>query len=175
MLSSNSLRTAKDALAVGWPGYDSQAPNYLAAAQAHSLSLIYLSSGNPEDTKRLTATASKKNITVETKDSLLSSPSFLAERKAMEKLTWDHRGIIDFLVLLRSSYFGGMFESSFSWNVANKRHVLVNGGTWITINEENRGIGEGKGPECFVDGLSAIYGPLDMYGIRWQFPQGLFP
>jgi hypothetical protein len=178
----NSLRTAPDATAVGWPGYDFQKRNYLNSTVAHKLSLIYLSSGNPVDAIRFTTEAASLGINVTTKDILLtSSEKFAPAVEELEALSWDQRGIIDYLVLLGSSYFVGMFESSFTWNVANRRHVVVGNGAWRGVDGTNQGGGKRiKGQtegheECFWDKLSAVYGPVDMIGLRWQFPWGLYP
>ncbi|TVY40673.1 hypothetical protein LSUB1_G004426 [Lachnellula subtilissima] len=178
------MRTASDALAVGWPGYDEQSKNYLDAVSATNLSLVYLTTGNPADAARFTAKAATKNITVVSKDTLLAGEEFAAERAEMKNLSWDHLGMIDYYVLLRSSLFGGMFQSSFSWNVANKRHVVIGNGTWQEIAPMKAGLDtwydtEGTltydGPECFRDELSTIYGLTDMDSVRWQFPMALYP
>lgn len=168
------LRTAKDAAVVGWPGYDEQASNYLSSAVANNLSLVYLTTGNPPDVVRFTEFAANMSIEVATKTELLSEEGFEEEMEEMEKLTWDQRGLIDFEVLLRSSVFGGMFESSFSWNCALRRHVVVGKGKWETIGPGKQGVGNGKGRECFKDSLSAIFGPVEL-GIRWNFPLALWP
>jgi hypothetical protein len=178
------MRTAADAAAVGWPGYDEQSKNYLDAVVASNLSIVYLTTGNPVDAARFTETAARKNITVTTKDKLLDGEEFEQEHGEMKNLSWDHLGMIDYYVLLRSSLFGGMFQSSFSWNVANKRHVVVGNGIWLDIAPMNAGLdtyynSEGQlsydGPECFKDRLSTIYGLTDMDSVRWQFPMGLYP
>ena len=178
------MRTASDALAVGWPGYEEQSKNYLEAVSSTNLSLVYLTTGNPVDAARFTAMAATNNITVVSKDTLLAGEEFAAEREEMKNLSWDHLGMIDYYVLLRSSLFGGMFQSSFSWNVANKRHVVVGNGTWQEIAPMKAGLDtwydtEGDltydGPECFRDNLSTIYGLTDMDGVRWQFPMALYP
>jgi hypothetical protein len=143
---------------------------------SHSLQLIYLSSGNSADAARFTEAASALSINVTTKDLLLSEPGFESAKVQMENVSWDQKGIIDYLVLLRSSYFGGMYESSFSWNLANRRHVVVGNGNWTPITRETQGVPQdGSRAECFIDELSAIFGPLDMMGLRWQFPWGLYP
>jgi hypothetical protein len=174
------LRTAGDAAAVGWPNYTTQAENYLSAAQAANLTLIYLTSGNPKDTERFSSSAANLSISVATKTLLLSEPGFEDEKKQMEELSWDQQGGIDYEVLLRSSFFGGMFESSFSWNAALRRHVVVGGGRWQSIGAGKQGVeiemgGNGEdGTESFRDPLSVIFGPVNL-GIRWQFPLALWP
>lgn len=169
------LRTAEDATRVGWPGYDTQEANYMSSANKTNAKLIYLTTGAPEDAKRFTKTAKTNGMTVISKDLLLKGKDFKEERKALEKMTWDQRALIDFEVLLRASYFVGMFESSFSWNVALRRHVAVGKGTWLEIGPGKQGLDGMENPaEAFMDQYSAVFGPVDL-GIRWQFPFGLFP
>lgn len=169
------LRTASDAASVGWPGYDMQAGNYLNSVIETNLSLVYLTTGNPIDAKRFSDTAAEKGITVTNKDELLAGEEFATERQLMQSMSWDHLGMIDYNVLLRSSMFGGMYESSFSWNTALRRHVIVSKGSWEEIAPGKQGLDSEDGPECFKDALSTIFGPVDMIGIRWQFPMGLYP
>jgi len=169
------LRTAADAAKVGWPGYVTQAPNYLQASKASGLRLIYLSSGNADDARRFSEEAKNMSMTVTTKEELLAQPGFEVEKAALEALTWDQKGLVDYEVLLRCSRFGGMFESSFSWNLVNKRHVVEGGGKWIYIGVGQAGVDPITGPEAFMDGLSTIYGPKDLGRLRWQFPLALWP
>ena len=168
------LRTAGDAAAVGWPGYEEQRGNYVNATMENNLSLIYLTTGNPNDTVRFTESARTVSIDVTTKVDLLSEAGFEKELGEMEELTWDQMGLIDYEVLLRSSVFGGMFESSFSWNAALRRHVVVGQGQWEEIRNGKQGVGDGEGPESFKDTLSAIFGPVKL-GQRWNFPLALYP
>lgn len=108
------LRTADDAAAVGWQNYEKQAGNYLGAAMYRNISLIYLTTGNPQDAIRFNDLAANVSIAVATKVDLLSEKGFEEVLWEMKSLTWDQRVLIDYKVLLRSSVFGGMFERSFS-------------------------------------------------------------
>jgi hypothetical protein len=130
------LRTAADAAAGGWTPYAIQSGNYLDSATSHYLPIIYLACGNPTDRTLFTSTATNMNITVLTKREILSDPEFSDELAEMESLTWDQQALIDWEVLLRSSMFGGTWESSFAWNIALRRHVVVGGGTWIGRGKE---------------------------------------
>ena len=173
------LRTASDAPTNWWPGYESQAKDYFNHVEESKLSLIYLTSGSPTDAERFRETAASKGRTVVTKDILLSGEDYTSEREEMKNLRWDQLGAIDFLVLLRSSQFGGMFESSFSWNVALVRHIVANGGKWVPITEgkEGQGLREGEeeGPASFRDSLSSVFGKGHMNPIEWLFPLGEYP
>ncbi|TVY27914.1 hypothetical protein LHYA1_G003013 [Lachnellula hyalina] len=127
------LRTAADAKAAGWTPFAQQAENYLNHARAKQLSTIYLSTGNEEDAKVFIETAATLSIDVTTKEELLGGKKFERELEEMKLLTWDQRGLIDYEVLLRSSVFGGTYESSFDWSVAMRRHVVVGNGRWAQI------------------------------------------
>lgn len=54
---------------------------------------------------------------VMTKESLLEKDDL----EELAKLSWDQQAVVDYLVLLRSRYFLGTAESSFSWAVGVKR------------------------------------------------------
>lgn len=130
------LRTASDASAANWTPYSVQCSNYLASALDYNFTTIYLTSGNPSDTTQFISTAAELGISVTTKLDLLSAPEYAAEKAEMEKMTWDQQALIDWEVLLRSSLMGGTQESSFAWNVALKRHVVIGGGTWYGRGED---------------------------------------
>lgn len=169
------LRTAEDATKAGWPNYATQEANYIGAANRTGLNVIFLSAGAPKDVERFSKTAKASNMKVETKDSLLVGDLFHAEKKALGKFTWDQKALVDYEVLMGASYFAGMFESSFSWNVALRRHVVVGKGTWLEIGPGKQGLDGLENPkEAFIDTYSAVFGPVNL-GIRWQFPTALFP
>jgi hypothetical protein len=179
------LRTAADAKAAGWTPYINQSVNYLSHANQHKLPVIYLTTGNEADAKRFTEDAASFNMSVSTKEELLAEKGFERELKEMKALTWDQRGLIDYEVLLRSSLFGGTHESSFSWNVAMRRHVVTGGGTWTTIEDRSKLLpnknrkekelskreetgkevpglsGNFLAPQSFKDELSVVFGPPD--------------
>jgi hypothetical protein len=122
-------------------------------------------------------------MSVSTKEELLAEKGYERELKEMKALTWDQRGLIDYEVLLRSSLFGGTHESSFSWNVAMRRHVVTGGGTWTTIEDRSKLLpnknrkekelpkreeagkevprlsGNFLAPQSFKDELSVVFGP----------------
>lgn len=180
------LRTAADAKAAGWTPYTHQVENYLRHAQQHKLPAIYLMAGDEADAKRFTDAAANLSMEAVTREQLLTAKGFEREMKEMKALTWDQRGLIDYEVLLRSSLFGGTHESSFAWNLAMKRHVVVGGGKWLRISRNSskpmsrkrqqaqeakvgpdeekevpRQSGDHKGPQSFKDPLSIVFGPPD--------------
>jgi hypothetical protein len=168
------LRTDVDALNVGWPGYDIQSKNYLLGGRKSGLTSMYLASGNRTDSARFLDAAAQEGIIGSTKHELLARPGYERELERMDGLNWDQQGIIDYEVLLRCSGFSSVFESSFSWAIANRRHLVLHGGKWGTITEGYTGAEE-SGPETFMDEYSTIYGPKDMGKLRWQFPLALWP
>lgn len=119
------LRIEKDATE-GWPGdywgwsnYTAQAGAYINQTLGDGLDLIYVASGDLAQISRFTAEASRHNIKVETKHSLLS-PTSLTQ---LNQLSFDQQGLVDFLVMLKASDFAGVAHSSFAWSIALKRHL----------------------------------------------------
>jgi hypothetical protein len=138
------LRTAKDAAAVSWPGYEVQSRLFLDQAIEKKLSVIYVSSGSSSDMSRFQDDAQHRGIKVTNKAMLLKEKSL----ETLQSLTWDQQGIVDFEVLLKASDFGGISRSSFSWNVAMRRNVLSN----LTTDPRYRG------PQSMNDEFSTVYG-----------------
>ncbi|KAM3066261.1 hypothetical protein ACMFMG_003228 [Clarireedia jacksonii] len=157
------LRTAYDATAAGWTPFEVQTKNYLQAAKHNKLFLIYLVSASEHDIKRFTLHAQNyttRPMTVTTAYSLLSlTPSAL---KSYQHLSPAQRSLVDYEVLLKSTKFGGTLESSFSWNVALRRHVVWGNGSWIPQLEDftwDRGSTGEKGKTWGIVG-----GPVGGYG-----------
>lgn len=65
-------------------------------------------------------TAKTKNVTVVTKYDLLTG----ADRRQLDTFSFDQQGLVDFLIMFKASAFMGVAHSSFSWNVALRRHEL---------------------------------------------------
>lgn len=174
------LRTEADAIAANWNAYNPQTENYLNHANSSKLNVIYLASGNEKDKGYFTEDASSFGISVATKEDLLSGKGFEKELSEMHALGWEQKLLIDYQVLSRSSVFGGTHESSFAWNVAMRRHVVVGNGSWTPVGGEGstfskrrtgmarEELGRGnKAPtsfrsgerQSFVDDLSTVFGP----------------
>ncbi|KAK3374705.1 hypothetical protein B0H63DRAFT_255644 [Podospora didyma] len=119
------LRTESDALSA-WPKYENQSRAYLERAGGMGFKVAYLATGNKTEAERLARTAlTRHGLTVVTKHEVLEDhPDDL---RAIEALTWDQQALIDFVVLLESDYFFGVSPSSFSMNVALKRHLKMEG------------------------------------------------
>lgn len=114
------LRTAVNAQKAGWPAYDVQSRAYLDRAVAHGLSIIYVASGDKDAVARFQEDAAKEGRVVVTKQDLLDPEQI----EQLSHLTWDQQGLIDFEVLLKSSRFAGIQDSSFALHVAFRRRVL---------------------------------------------------
>jgi len=133
------LRTSDDATRLGWIDYDTQKDRYLKICEEAGLSTIYVASGNAPDTKRFASAASPRNVV--TKFDLLPE----ADAAFLRNMTWDQQvsihcahihllktihnltslqALVDYEILLKSSKFSGMTDSSFSWNIATRRRIL---------------------------------------------------
>ncbi|CAG8959082.1 hypothetical protein HYFRA_00012863 [Hymenoscyphus fraxineus] len=139
------LRTEGDATSANWTDYEDQAESYLKAVKSSGLKVVYLTTGNDEDKIRFAKDAANSSVTVVTKEDLLSTHGFEKEFAEMQNLGWEQKLLIDYQVLLRSSIFGGTHESSFSWNIAMRRHVLVGDGSWIPIGNKTASHERSKG------------------------------
>ena len=152
------MRVAADAAAAGWPGYEAQAPFYIAEAKRLNLTTIYLATGSPEHREMFRADAAREGLTVIVKEDLLQGEE-LAE---LQSLKWDQQALVDFDVLMHSTWFYGFVRSSFSWSVALRRGILPEAGT--------SGVPEEMSKDEYRDSLSAIAGRYDSIN-----PEGLWP
>jgi hypothetical protein len=118
------LRTENDALA-GWPSFDNQTAVYLRAASDRHFTAGYLATGNETEAAKFGKEAAQQMLRIVTKQDLVRDDEHLA--KQLMSLSWDQQALIDFLVLLDSDYFVGVNPSSFSMNVALKRHLQAEG------------------------------------------------
>ncbi|KAL2258870.1 hypothetical protein VTK26DRAFT_7641 [Humicola hyalothermophila] len=150
------LRTEHDALA-RWPKFDEQSRAYLGRASALGFKAAYLATGNKTEARKLAAAAEAEHgMGVVTKHELLGD--HVDDLAALEALTWDQQALIDFVVLLESDYFLGVSPSSFSMNVALKRHLKAEG-----LYTRPWKIG-GDG-----DGRSWLVGKYEHYWDDWLF------
>lgn len=117
------LRTESDALEF-WPNFQQQSEGYMKEAESRSLKHAYLACGNITDGQRFSEQAFKKiKLNVTTKDQLLKGED-LATLKAF---SWDQQALVDFLVLQKSTHFTGCSFSSFTMNIAFRRHLMTDG------------------------------------------------
>lgn len=123
------LRTEKDAEGAGWLGeatqhatFDAQTDMYILQAEQHRLKVVYTASGNADHVVLFAAKAwATHSINVTSKSMLLYGDDL----KELEMMTWDQQALVDYEVLQRCSVFGGFVKSSFSYNLAISRNVMV--------------------------------------------------
>lgn len=119
------LRTESDALG-GWPNFTDQTAAYLRESSHRGFKAGYLATGNETEASKFTAEASSQyQMQVITKHDLLKD--YPKDLKALQDLSWDQQALVDYLVLLGGDYFLGVSPSSFSMNVALKRHLQIDG------------------------------------------------
>lgn len=117
------LRTESDALGF-WPDFDTQSEGYLKEAEARKLKHAYLACGNATDGHRFADNAKERlGLEVTSKLDLLKNE----ELKSLTDLSWDQQALVDYLVLSKSTHFTGCSFSSFTMNVAFKRHTMTGG------------------------------------------------
>jgi hypothetical protein len=155
------LRSEEVAVKAGFPTYAQQTAHYFSLAKSSSLAVIYMASGDAEDSPRMANDGKQlvPPITVVTKQDLLSAE----EMKVLSALRWDQQALVDYIVLQKSSYFGGIAESSFSEMVAMSRRLSSSGGTC-----SRRGKPEGT-DVAYRDELSELSGgwPSDWHTKMW--------
>ncbi|EDN93985.1 hypothetical protein SS1G_09852 [Sclerotinia sclerotiorum 1980 UF-70] len=126
------LRTGLDAKAANWTSFEKQSQNYLQACKHNKLRVIYLVCTSENDINHFTSLAHKYttyDIHVATAHTLLSlHPNDLTTYLTLSST---QRAVLNSEILLKSSIFGGTYESSYSWNIALRRHIVWGNGTWI--------------------------------------------
>jgi hypothetical protein len=156
------LRTESDASKAGWLGdgdiknqhsnYTGQINAYLSQAVERNLPVIYVASGNASEISRFTEKAwSLHNFNVTSKLALLSG----TDLDALNNLSWDQQGLVDYEVLRRSTSLAGFAKSSFALNIAITRNEFVD------YNRERLRIRREEARDqsvAFDDGLSKIWG-----------------
>lgn len=150
------LRTEEDALG-NWPSFDEQAGAYLAVMAARQVCLAYVATGNASEAARFAALARQRfddeEIEVVTKHHVLGDGP-------LDGISWDQQAVVDFVVLLHADWFVGTSPSSFSINVALKRHL--GGGEGLHTRPWRVGGDEG-------DGRSWLVGRYENYWEDWLF------
>ncbi|KAI1430038.1 hypothetical protein F5Y12DRAFT_781634 [Xylaria sp. FL1777] len=119
------LRTEEDALSQ-WPTYGNQSNGYLYKAEKQGFGggTAYLASGSEKERRRFSEDAQARlDLKVRSKYALLQGQDL----EKLKSLSWDQQALVDFAVLLESDYFVGVSPSSFSINVALKRHLRKEG------------------------------------------------
>ncbi|GAB7366550.1 hypothetical protein MBLNU230_g8537t1 [Neophaeotheca triangularis] len=141
------VRTSDDAVKAGWnPDFEEQTDHYIAQAQAANVSVIFAAGGNDDDEERFVEKAKALGIHVVGKWDLLSGN----DARELENLSWDQRGLFDFEMLLRATSYGGYARSSFSHNIAFRRHFMSAVEDPFADPDDH-----------FADELSRVYGRFD--------------
>lgn len=175
------LRTEADAELSGWlrayGGFDAQTDRHIEACRGLGLDVMYVASGDQGDIDRFARKAyDREGIAVVSKRDLLSGPR---EREALDGLTWDQQGAVDWEILSRSSFFSGPVMSSFSWNIALRRYFYTGGGD-RSGRENPYAIQEDEAQVTYDDGLSRLIfrTPLETlldFSLEMMAPRGMFP
>lgn len=122
------IRTEADAAVENWDSYEVQLQHVREQLAANVLSALYVATGTASDVDRLRADLADMRIPVnETHDApvqVLHKWDLFdeADLMFMDTLTWDQMALVDFDIMLRASRFTGIWESSWAWTIAMKRH-----------------------------------------------------
>ena len=122
--------------------YEGQSKAYLEEAALMNATVLYAASGSVRELSRLAIDALDYNVEVNHKFELLKG----RDREMLEMLKWDQMALVDYLVLLKVQDFAGIGHSSFSWNLALKRH------------EHAHRKGSVHEDQLWSDGRSSLYG-----------------
>ncbi|KAI1335607.1 hypothetical protein F5Y15DRAFT_428094 [Xylariaceae sp. FL0016] len=157
------LRTEQDALAQ-WPSYEDQSRAYLREAERQGFAggVAYLASGSETEAHKFATDAMEGlHLTVRSKFDVLQD----TQLTTLRAMSWDQQALVDFVVLLGADYFVGVSPSSFSINVALKRHLRTEG--LQTRPWRVGGLGDGR---------SWLVGQYEKYWDDWLFMfDGLWP
>lgn len=117
------LRTESDALDF-WPSFQEQSDGYLKQAKTHGLKYAYLAGGDPKEARRFADKAfNTTQVHITTKLDLLQGDN----KKLLDAFSWDQHALLDYLILEKSAHFTGCSFSSFTMNIAFKRHLMTGG------------------------------------------------
>jgi len=105
----------------GWLSFDYQAKRALEMSIEEDLRHVYLATGQESAFTKLRDAAKPHNISIESKWTLLTPQ----EVGWLQELTFDQMAEVDYLVLSLSQKFVGLSDSSFSAQLALKRHLFI--------------------------------------------------
>ncbi|KAI9053801.1 hypothetical protein LZ554_002750 [Drepanopeziza brunnea f. sp. 'monogermtubi'] len=142
---------------VTYSHYKAQAAAYIEQATTSRIPIMYVASGRYPDIVKLAAEAKEWSVAVTYKEDLLRGKW----KEELDRLKWDQRALVDYLVLLKGQEFAGIGHSSFSWNVMLKRHDMGDDGVRMTLVQ----------PGTYQDSFSKLYGVRKSYvesaGCMW--------
>lgn len=84
---------------------------------------IYLATGNATEAEKFIKEID--GIPILTKHMVLKNEPYLLQ--LLEDMSWDQQALVEYVVIANSDYFLGVNPSSFSMNIAAKRHLRDNG------------------------------------------------
>ncbi|KAJ4416302.1 hypothetical protein N0V82_006832 [Gnomoniopsis sp. IMI 355080] len=152
------IRTESDAAVEGWTSFAVQAQHVRDQLIAQNLSVVYVATGTASDANRLKETLADVQIpsAVEGEEpttgvQVVQKWDFLDDEDMilMDTLTWDQLALVDLDIMQRASHFVGIWESSWSWTIALKRHA------WSAMDPYDYATHH----LTFVDEYSILYGP----------------
>lgn len=126
------IRTEQDAAVEHWDSYETQMQHAREQLSTHNLSAVYVATGTSSDVDRLRADLKdlriQINATHDTPVQVLQKWDILDDEDMMimDTLTWDQMALVDLDIMLRASRFEGIWESSWTWMIALKRHEWSN-------------------------------------------------
>jgi hypothetical protein len=123
--------------------YETQSKLYLEYAAQSNASLTYVASNNGPDILKYISAARERGDEVTAKFDILKG----RDREDLQDMTAQQQEMVDYLVMTDTIEFVGVGSSSFSWNVALRRHGFA----------RETGVPLGQGQQ-YNDGLSVIYG-----------------
>lgn len=150
------IRTEEDVQVYSWTSYEKQSMDIREQLVANNLSVVYVATGTASDVDRLREDVAGMRIPVNETHStgvqVFQKWDLLDDEDIMfmDTLTWDQMALVDFDIMLRSSRFVGIWESSWSWTISLKRHA------WSAANPYDYD----AHAVTYEDELSIIYGPI---------------
>lgn len=150
------IRTESDAAVYDWTSYEMQSAHIREQLVAHGLSVVYVATGSEADVERLREDVAEMRISVNETHAVgvrvFHKWDLVDEDDAvtLRSLTWDQMALVDMEVMLRASTFVGIWESSWSWMIAIKRHAW---GEADPYDYDAHGL-------TYEDELSILYGPV---------------
>lgn len=151
------VRTEADAQVEGWTSYETQAQRIRDQVEMNNLPALYVATGTSSDAERLRADLADVQIRINdthttTGIQVLQKWDILDEADVMlfDELTWDQMALVDLDIMLRASHFVGIWESSWSWTIALKRHA------WSELDPYDYD----AHALTYQDEYSIIYGPV---------------
>lgn len=151
------VRTEADAQVEGWTSFEIQSAHIRQQAELNHLPALYVATGTASDVDRLREDLADVQVRINdthtvTGIQVLQKWDILDEADVMlfDELTWDQMALVDLDIMLRASRFVGIWESSWSWTIALKRHA------WSELDPYDYD----THALTYEDEYSIIYGPV---------------